>query len=314
MTTALKIVDAKLPAQPSEAKRLLNITKIAIDYAAEIQDWEALNTAIEEMLRLQGELVAWWGEHVSVREKNRKLSQDRATVSLAEAEKAIKFSNEQISRWRKLLKNKDAYHETLFAHAKRKALAQKGQSDLRGASGTGENEWFTPEQYIALARSVLGGIDLDPATHRKAQKLIDAKAFFTKSDDGLSKEWHGRVWLNPPYAQPFIAQFASKMVAEVAAQRVTAAIMLTHNYTDTSWFHELAGAAARICFTRGRVRFYEPGGEIAAPTQGQAFFYFGNEGEKFADVFGSVGFVVRPVRVMSDAAYQRGNTGDRLLV
>ena len=75
-----------------------------------------------------------------------------------------------------------------------------------------------------------------------------------------------------PYAQPLIAQFVSKMCAERKAGRVTAAIMLTHNYTDTAWFQGAMTAADAICFTRGRVKFYELDGEIAAPTQGQAFF------------------------------------------
>ena len=34
----------------------------------------------------------------------------------------------------------------------------------RGALGTGENEWFTPQDYLVLVRRVLGAIDLDPAT------------------------------------------------------------------------------------------------------------------------------------------------------
>lgn len=167
--------------------------------------------------------------------------------------------------------------------------------NVRGTEGTGENEWFTPPEYIELARRVLGDIDLDPATHRQAQKTIRAGQHFTKAEDGLTREWHGRVWLNPPYAQPAIAHFVSKMVMERLAGHVTAAIMLTHNYTDTSWFHEAATIADAICFMRGRVKFYEPDGEIAAPTQGQAFFYFGSEAKNFAGAFRSIGFVVRPI-------------------
>ena len=84
-----------------------------------------------------------------------------------------------------------------------------------------------------MARSVLGEIDLDPATHEKAQEIVKATQYFTKEDDGLKHDWHGRVWLNPPYAQPLIAQFVSKMCAERQAGRVTAAIMLQPIITPT---------------------------------------------------------------------------------
>jgi hypothetical protein len=82
------------------------------------------------------------------------------------------------------------------------------------------------------------------------------------------------------------------MVSERNSGRVAAAIMLTHNYTDTAWFHEAAGAADAICFTRGRIKFYSDDGSIAAPTQGQAFFYFGADQRAFARAFQSVGFVM----------------------
>jgi phage N-6-adenine-methyltransferase len=169
-----------------------------------------------------------------------------------------------------------------------------GHSPVRGTAGTGENEWYTPPEYVALVRAVLGDIDLDPASNDEAQRDIAAAHYFTKLDDGLSQEWHGRLWLNPPYAQPLIAEFASKMVAEYRAGRVEAAIMLTHNYTDTAWFHELVGECAAICFTRGRVKFYS-GDDVAAPTQGQAFFYFGSEAQGFAETFRAIGFVVAPL-------------------
>jgi phage N-6-adenine-methyltransferase len=165
---------------------------------------------------------------------------------------------------------------------------------VRGTFGTGQNEWYTPDEYLELARAALGGFDLDPASSDAAQEKVRAAEYFTEADNGLTKEWHGRVWLNPPYAQPHIADFVSKMVAERRAARVTAGIMLTHNYTDTTWFHEAAGLADAICFTRGRVRFYDASGVIAAPTQGQAFFYFGDDVAGFATAFAKVGFIVQP--------------------
>ncbi len=166
-----------------------------------------------------------------------------------------------------------------------------GNKTVRGTEGTGDNEWYTPAEYVEAARTVLGEIDLDPASNIVAQATVKAAAFFTREDDGLKRDWHGRVWLNPPYAQPFIAQFVTKLVGEVRAGRVTAAILLTHNYTDTAWFHEIAGQANGICFTRGRIKFCKPDRELAAPTQGQAFSYFGADVEAFLEVFREVGFV-----------------------
>ena len=167
-------------------------------------------------------------------------------------------------------------------------------NNVRGTEGTGENEWFTPERYIALAREVLGEIDLDPATHEQAQKIIRATRFYTKADDGLKQDWIGRVWLNPPYSQPLIGQFVAKLLMELNAGRTTAAVALTHNYTDAIWFHDAISEADAACFTQGRVKFYEPSGEIAKPTQGQTFFYYGSDVDMFKREFGRIGVIVRP--------------------
>ena len=156
---------------------------------------------------------------------------------------------------------------------------------------TGESEWYTPRQYIEAARTCLGSIDLDPATAPVAQQTVRAARFFTRDNDGLRHEWRGRIWLNPPYSQPDIARFIDKLLAEIGAGRATQAILLTHNYTDTGWFHAAAETCAALCFTRGRIRFVSASGEIAAPTQGQAFFYFGAEVDRFRDTFGGFGFI-----------------------
>jgi phage N-6-adenine-methyltransferase len=162
---------------------------------------------------------------------------------------------------------------------------------VRGTQGTGENEWYTPVDIIRVARSVLGAIDLDPASSEQAQGNVQALQYFTLADDGLAQPWHGKVWLNPPYAQPHIENFADKMIEEVTAGRVTAAIMLTHNYSDTAWFQKLATKANAVCFPRGRIRFVAPDGALAAPTQGQTFFYFGNDSSRFNETFCALGLV-----------------------
>jgi phage N-6-adenine-methyltransferase len=160
---------------------------------------------------------------------------------------------------------------------------------------TGKNEWYTPAQYIEMARSVMGGIDVDPASNEFAQNTVKAAVYYTEENDGLSKEWRGNVWINPPYSQPEIVYFTDKLVEEVGKGNVTSAIILTHNSTDTAWFQKLAQNAAAICFTRGRVKFEGANGEVAAPVMGQAFCYFGYDVGGFNRVFSEIGFVVEVI-------------------
>ena len=164
------------------------------------------------------------------------------------------------------------------------------------ANNSGNNEWYTPAEYIDAATEVMGNIDLDPASCNKANEVVAASQIFTKDDDGLSKEWRERVWMNPPYAQPLIAQFVDKMNSEVESGRVAQAIVLVNNATDTKWFHSLCLHASMICFTSGRVKFYKDNGEIGAPLQGQAIVYIGDNQELFFRAFSGLGLVVQVAR------------------
>jgi len=289
----------KLPAPPSSqeiaeykpARHRLAVAALdfGIEEAKRIKDWPALEEAVDAKIAEQHKFIAWWKATVSVGE-SRRANRVPGSLSLKEAEKLTGMTQQRVSDLAKRLADPEKYRLHLLGAEYRAAMLE-ALDNVRGTGGTGENEWFTPPEYIERARQVLGEIDLDPATHEDAQATIKATRYFTRADNGLEQEWHGRVWLNPPYAQPFIAQFAAKMIEEVRAKRVTAAIMLTHNYTDTEWFQSLAKLADAICFTRGRVKFYEPDGTIAQPTQGQAFFYFGAKTITFAEKFGPIGFV-----------------------
>lgn len=158
---------------------------------------------------------------------------------------------------------------------------------------SGENEWYTPSEYIEAAREVLGTIDLDPASSSIANERVKATSYFTKEDNGLAHEWHGNVWMNPPYAQPLISEFCEKVVEEFDGGRISAAIVLVNNATETRWFRQMTEAATAICFPTGRIKYLDSTGNPAnTPLQGQAFLYFGDDTYEFISTFRQYGFVV----------------------
>jgi phage N-6-adenine-methyltransferase len=210
-----------------------------------------------------------------------------------------------LSRWRKSLASDEAFSCALAdAQARCKRICEQEKiTTVRGTEGTGEFDLYTPVEYIEAARRVLGEIDLDPASSEIAQRLVMARHYFTIDDDGLKQEWFGRVWMNPPYHRELLPLFVNKLVNEYNAGRVQSAIMLTNNCTDTQWFHEAEEACSAICFTNGRINFYRPNNETVAPTQGQAFFYFGQDVQQFADVFKAIGSGFTPSWFFDIAAY-----------
>lgn len=180
---------------------------------------------------------------------NKKDNADRGFLSVADAERLTGISQQEVSRWTARLEDVEAYRSRLLGTAYREAMLTP--ADNHRAEGTGENEWYTPPEYLDAARAVMGGIDLDPATSAHGQKTVQATHHYTRADNGLVQEWHGRVWLNPPYSQPDIGAFITKWGEEIGACRIREAIVLTHNYTDTAWFH-LAESSGRVRTRRAK--------------------------------------------------------------
>ena len=155
------------------------------------------------------------------------------------------------------------------------------------ANNSGNNEWYTPPAIIEAARSVMGAIDLDPASSEIANKAVGAPIFYSESDCGLEKDWVGRVWMNPPYAQPLIQQFCEKLVG---SEFVTDAVVLVNNGTETKWGQVLLSACSAVCFPTGRIRFVDPEGNLGnAPLQGQMIVYLGEKKEEFCREFSGFG-------------------------
>lgn len=173
----------------------------------------------------------------------------------------------------------------------RKEIVEETKKHVHVAQNSGENEWYTPPQFIESARLVMGSIDTDPASNPIANATVQAARFFTKDEDGLKQKWEGNVWMNPPYAQPLMSQFAEAISEKFESGEIEQAIILVNNATETQWFQRMASVASAVCFPKSRVKFLDPNGKPGAPLQGQAIIYMGDNRRVFRDEFRKYGAI-----------------------
>lgn len=166
---------------------------------------------------------------------------------------------------------------------------EEAKKHVHVSKNSGNNEWYTPAEYISAATALMDRIDLDPASSPKANETVRAAKFYTAEEDGRDKDWSGNIWMNPPYAQPLIGDFSAKLAEACESGAVKNACVLVNNATETAWFQRLLDVASAVCFPRSRIRFLDPDGNPGAPLQGQAVIYMGSQTERFCILFSKFG-------------------------
>lgn len=133
------------------------------------------------------------------------------------------------------------------------------------------DEWYTPPNIF----SKLGHFDLDPCSPMSPLWKI-ADHTFNAEEDGLSKVWFGRVWLNPPYSRPLQELFVRRMAEHGNG------IMLLFNRCDNKLFHDVIfRCASGILFIKGRLKFYTPDGTPGGTAGcGSVLISFGQENDE----------------------------------
>jgi hypothetical protein len=159
-------------------------------------------------------------------------------------------------------------------------------------SSSVSHERYTPSALTDAVRQVLGEIDLDPASTAKANKVVQAKSFFTKRANGLKKRWHGRVFLNPPFdAWP---SWIAKLDQEIKAGRVKQAIVV--GPANIAAFRPLFERCGLLFIPDERPKYYDPNADkLIAPPFGSLICYVGRQQDRFVKVFGTGGVVLRPL-------------------
>lgn|SRR5574343_311399 len=104
--------------------------------------------------------------------------------------------------------------------------------------------WLTPLEIVKS----LGRFDLDPCgeiNHATAKNIY--------SENGLNKEWFGRVWLNPPYSE--VGLWLDKMY-----ESGSSGVALVFNRSDVGWFQKHIRLCSHVFIPQGRLKFLKKDG------------------------------------------------------
>ncbi len=147
------------------------------------------------------------------------------------------------------------------------------------------NGWLTPRNIIEATLACLGEIDLDPCSNSRESPNVPARTHYTTEDDGLSLQWAGRVYMNPPYGRG-IEWWVNKLCGEYEVGEVTSAIALLPARPGSVWWERLREYPR--CLIRGRLTFV--GAPNTAPFP-SAVFYLGEDKGAFVHAFFHLGDV-----------------------
>ena len=114
------------------------------------------------------------------------------------------------------------------------------------------DEWLTPPDILER----LGEFDLDPCSPIN-RPWDTAKKHYTVLDNGLEKEWVGRVWMNPPFGR-----VAKTWMLKLKQHGNGIALIPARTETEM-FYHTVWSGADSILFLKGRPKFYFVDGKQA---------------------------------------------------
>lgn len=108
-------------------------------------------------------------------------------------------------------------------------------------------EWETPQLFFD-ALNAEHHFDVDVCATANNAKC---ERYYTKEQDGLSQQWKGVCWMNPPYGRE-IGKWMRK--AYESSLYGATVVCLVPARTDTAWWHDYA-MKGEVEFVRGRLKF-----------------------------------------------------------
>jgi len=173
-------------------------------------------------------------------------------------------------------------------------------------------QWYTPPDITNRARTVMGSIDLDPASTDYPNTWIRATRIYTlelpdirhlniedrkrtikkQSREQLMKQptWKGNIFLNPPFDDT--TMWVNRLHSSYQQGGVEA-VLLVNTAAGYGWWERLWRHYDTVLL-KDRLSFIREDGTQGGPAKkGQTLAYFGTHTEHFFDVYQDLGRCIR---------------------
>jgi DNA N-6-adenine-methyltransferase (Dam) len=145
-------------------------------------------------------------------------------------------------------------------------------------------DFFTPPELIHAARQAMGGIDLDAASHWAANRVHQIDDWFDVGRDAFKHDWHGRVWLNPPYGnnEPWF----NRALTFIESGDVTQMCMLSPMWAfDTIIASDFMRASSALVLLSPTPKFWGNSEGRTGKNHPHGIVYVGSRVEQFGEAF-----------------------------
>jgi hypothetical protein len=151
------------------------------------------------------------------------------------------------------------------------------------------DEWYTPPHVFGAMGC---SFDLDVASPGKSvTPWVSAVEYLTAHS--LETEWHGFVWMNPPFGgRNALVPWLDKFV------RHANGVCLVPDRTSAPWWQQFAPSMDLILFVAPKLKFIGADGKPGtSPAQGTCLMSIGSRGNEALRraAFNNLGFLARPL-------------------
>lgn len=197
--------------------------------------------------------------------KSDHLSRDNSRRSTARAAADVGVSRNLVAQAKRIVESAPDLVERVrsrqISMSKAETIVKNRAAGIEDSDG---DSWFTPTWLFDQLHLTF---DMDVCAPRKPeQRTCPAALYYTEDDDGLSQEWKGLVWCNPPYSTP--EPWADAII------RHDNGLLLTHMPNNAKWAVRAQRAALAVRLIQS-MHFVRPNGATQRPGYSLMLLAFG---------------------------------------